>query len=665
LSTELKMVRYTARSKITLNEWTHVSVIRNSITGIIHVVIDNKVVDVFFSPMSSIRAVPILIGKNNTNTNNNTVVVKIKSTNATHLIPYNFTLVEEGTNLVIPYTLSTSITNVSRDWGATPLARVQAFNNPSNDITNYYVAPYQHNVFLHWAQGGYSIDDTFTLTLDDPTRKVKKVLIGWFESRHAVDVQIQVGGQTVEMFASAVLSEPFCTMEAVFDSTTSLGGNYFNGLLDHIEIYSKALTLNQIYSNYHASIENNLILHLDFENIDESNNVIDKSPSALVGNVLNPNNVIIVPITTPVVGEHSVDERAFKSFLSQNIQFTTDETHIIQGNTLNNMTIMAWVKPENLSAYDPIISKKGVFSFVLNSLGLPELRLGGNNEVDLIPLPIQSWMDMADYTPDPRDYTGSLYRFDDPTDLVSINQKDKEGEGIFLEVYGGASITTGKDSKSHGIRVNEDQYLQTTDTQTHLDLNAFTFGAWVKFDDTSKENQTILSMNGLQFTLNNGELSLIVSSQNPVPVPVTDGPGPGLRNVTFKFIEESTYGTPQFIIQNIALMTTDGTSIPYTVSLTGDWGDQAPIEAIFYKLSNSIADLFIVDYHLNNSVTYYKLGNEIVLTIDENFVMNQVVCSYHRARYSPTFDITYQSETIRVNRVITGASEAATQTAMF
>jgi hypothetical protein len=351
LSTELKMVRYTARSKITLNEWTHVSVIRNPITGIIHVVIDNKVVDVFFSPVSSIPAVPILIGKNNT--------------------------------------------------------------------------------------------------------------------------------------------------------------HYFNGLLDHIEIYSKALTLNQIYSNYHASIENNLILHLDFENIDESNNVIDKSPSALVGNVLNPTGVV-VPITTPVVGEHSVDERAFKSFLSQNIQFTTDETHIIQGETLNNMTIMAWVKPENLSAYDPIISKKGVFSFVINNLGVPELRLGSGDGVDLNPLPIQSWMDMANHTPDPRDYTGSLYRFDDPTDLVSINQKDKEGEGISLEVHGGASITTGKDSKSHGIRVNEDQYLQTTDTQT-LDLNAFSFGAWVKFDDTSKENQTILSMNGLQFTLNNGELSLIVA----------------------------------------------------------------------------------------------------------------------------------------------------------
>ena len=61
------MVRYTARSKITLNEWTHVSVIRNSITGIIHVVIDNKVVDVFFVSAGAISpAVPILIGKNNT-----------------------------------------------------------------------------------------------------------------------------------------------------------------------------------------------------------------------------------------------------------------------------------------------------------------------------------------------------------------------------------------------------------------------------------------------------------------------------------------------------------------------------------------------------------------------------------------------------------------------
>jgi hypothetical protein len=357
LSTELKMVRYTARSEITLNEWTHVSVIRNSITGIIHVVIDNKVVDVFFvsagaiSPaLAAVPAVPILIGKNNTT-------------------------------------------------------------------------------------------------------------------------------------------------------------NYFNGLLDHIEIYSKALTLNQIYRNYHATIENNLILHLDFENIDEHYSVYDKSQTALVGEVLNPTEFI--PITTPVVGEHTIDNKAFKSFLSQHIQFTTDETHIIQGNTLKNMTIMAWVKPESLEAYDPIISKKGVFSFVINELGVPELRLGSDG-VDLNPLPIQSWMDMDNYTPDPRDYTGSLYRFDDPSDLVSINQKDKEGEGIELEVYGGASITTGKDSKSHGIRVNKDQYLQTTDTET-LDLNAFTFGAWVKFDDTSKENQTILSMNGLQFTLNNGELSLIVA----------------------------------------------------------------------------------------------------------------------------------------------------------
>jgi len=158
------------------------------------------------------------------------------------------------------------------------------------------------------------------------------------------------------------------------------------------------------------------------------------------------------------------------------------------------------------------------------------------------------------------------------------------------------------------------------------------------------------------------------SSRNSTSFIVTESPGK--VTVTLTIIDKTQYGNPQLIVQNISLTTVDGTPIPYTVSLTGDWGDETPLEAIFYKLSNNVVPYFLVDHESNRSTTaglentYYKIGNEIVLTIEDTYLLNQVVCSYHRGRYTPTLDITYKSETVRVLRFEQGGT-AVTQTATF
>jgi hypothetical protein len=140
-------------------------------------------------------------------------------------------------------------------------------------------------------------------------------------------------------------------------------------------------------------------------------------------------------------------------------------------------------------------------------------------------------------------------------------------------------------------------------------------------------------------------------------------PGPQTATVTLKFIEESAYNL--IIIKKIHLYDIYNNIIDYTVSITGDWGDQAPLVDIFPKLYETSSDLYwIVDYVVDSvagnsnenavgATTYFNLGNEIVLTpVDANIVVNRVVIDYHNSRYSPTFDITYQSETVRMNRIL-------------
>jgi len=153
------------------------------------------------------------------------------------------------------------------------------------------------------------------------------------------------------------------------------------------------------------------------------------------------------------------------------------------------------------------------------------------------------------------------------------------------------------------------------------------------------------------------------SSRNSTSFIVTESPGK--VTVTLTIIDKTQYWNPQLIIQNISLTTADGTPIPYTVSLTGDWGDETPLESMLASNPS-----FFVDHESNRSTTtglentYYKIGNEIVLTIEDTYLLNQVVCSYHRGRYTPTLDITYKSETVRVLR-FEGGSTPVTQTATF
>ena len=140
------------------------------------------------------------------------VTVKSKATGG-YLHPYNFTLEDESGGS-IPYTITDNM-GTFLDFNDHP--------NAKNAVTsNGYTINYYKTI----PNDQYAIGDTFTLSYD-VTKTVRKVHIGNYIDSRSVDVQIQVGGQTVLVEATTLSIGPGGTQygasiqEATFDSLGS------------------------------------------------------------------------------------------------------------------------------------------------------------------------------------------------------------------------------------------------------------------------------------------------------------------------------------------------------------------------------------------------------------------------------------------------------------
>jgi len=117
---------------------------------------------------------------------NPSVVVTIMS-KTSYLQPYNFTLEDESGDS-IPYTITDnmgSFIDFNASWEPSRI-HIPAITDNGYQINYYKIFPNDQ----------YEIGDTFTLTYD-LTKTVRKVHIGYLIYQRSVDVQIQVGGQTV------------------------------------------------------------------------------------------------------------------------------------------------------------------------------------------------------------------------------------------------------------------------------------------------------------------------------------------------------------------------------------------------------------------------------------------------------------------------------------
>jgi len=140
------------------------------------------------------------------------VTIKSKATGG-YLHPYNFTLEDESGGS-IPYTITDNMGTFLDFFYIKP--------NAKNAVTqNGYTINYNKTI----PNDQYAIGDTFTLSYD-ATKTVRKVHIGNYIDSRSVDVQIQVGEQTVLVAATTSTSDGGSShgaaiQEATFDSLGS------------------------------------------------------------------------------------------------------------------------------------------------------------------------------------------------------------------------------------------------------------------------------------------------------------------------------------------------------------------------------------------------------------------------------------------------------------
>ena len=280
---------------------------------------------------------------------------------------------------------------------------------------------------------------------------------------------------------------------------------HFLGDLDQIEVYDTNLSPSDVVQLYHKSLENNLKLKHDFENIDFQNNIVYDEAGSSHGTVINasanPKEDIV-----GVLNQYVKSGNAFESLVDQYVEIPTNDK--LQGDALNNVTFMGWVKPDVNMSYLPIINKNGVFSFAINK-GLPELKLG--NGTTFHDLPLYSVMNMNTYSGPTSDYRGSLLSFENLNDLNEKDATHEIGSGISIKTVQ-PEIAEGKKEGTIGLRVNSSSVLKVSgQNRVNLNLENITFGAWIKFDDVSGTNQPVFTNGGsspLQLVLNNGEFEL-------------------------------------------------------------------------------------------------------------------------------------------------------------
>ena len=137
---------------------------------------------------------------------------------------------------------------------------------------------------------------------------------------------------------------------------------YFNGMLDDVRLYDRAVTTEELSDIYNTKNETNLLLRYDFEQIDYSaGKVYDESGNANTGTIINKET--LNEDFTKDIGEYAVSGTAFKPDVDQYISIPANYYNEVQGTNLENCTMTAWVKTDKLNSFEPIIHKEGVFSF--------------------------------------------------------------------------------------------------------------------------------------------------------------------------------------------------------------------------------------------------------------------------------------------------------------
>ena len=158
-----------------------------------------------------------------------------------------------------------------------------------------------------------------------------------------------------------------------YDMDNTGATSHFSGAVDDIQIYNRELTTGEIAylsnsSNVDLFLKNQLVGHWSFEEFTTvADNFMDKSTFDNTSVVTSGN---VSYGSQPSKGNTSIVFDGTNTMSASNEGFNT-----------NYMSIGAWVKPTDSNT--TFVEKDGVFSFGLNSNGLPDLKIGDSDTSSL------------------------------------------------------------------------------------------------------------------------------------------------------------------------------------------------------------------------------------------------------------------------------------------
>jgi hypothetical protein len=322
-------------------------------------------------------------------------------------------------------------------------------------------------------------------------------------NKTAKTVEFYCNNELVDTFqmSEEVAAKLATTSDVIIGSDTA---NYLNGLLDEVQLYNTTLSKDEIHSINTFTFANNLIMKHDFENVVNGSNVNDEAGNNH-GILNNPSANSAIDFTTDI-GSYAMSGTAFNCKLDQYIQIDNSE---IQGKVLNNCTMMAWVKNENLDTFEPILYKQGVFSFGLRN-GSPILELGDGNSFHPLPAVTNMNMSTTTYNSSLTDSLIGSYNFENS----DVNEGASSYSNVHMNAVNPVQIE-GHKSGTIGLKLDDASYIKIEGSKLGgINMDAFTFGAWIKpAAVTDGVVQPILfrendSGNHLEFNLIGSELQL-------------------------------------------------------------------------------------------------------------------------------------------------------------
>ena len=199
-----------------------------------------------------------------------------------------------------------------------------------------------------------------------------------------VAVTMDSGSSTIEFYVDGKRIETTRMSESTIatnDHAIVIGKSpdaRFHGAMDDVRVYNRALRSDEIAHIVRAADESALSLRYDFENCMECHGEIkfrDSGPYGYDGLCRNTGAQCDAITTDP--GEFVVGSSAYRTLADEYIEIQiNDESDRLQGEHLRACTFAGWIKlAVNHGAWEPVITKEGVFSFGVRD-GRPSLQLG-------------------------------------------------------------------------------------------------------------------------------------------------------------------------------------------------------------------------------------------------------------------------------------------------